>query len=123
MDATGPDGATLSSHLVPAADPDAGATTRVTVHVKGAAEQIDDLEAPLRGLGTPGRAPAVKIKIAERALRDGFTGEAWHQLGSFVREVQGERGERLTADQRAQPIADARRIQAVPSHHFPPLKD
>ncbi|MFH8383450.1 hypothetical protein ACH4E7_21295 [Kitasatospora sp. NPDC018058] len=53
-----------------ATDPD-GATTRFTVHAQGAAERIDDLEALLRGLGTPGRALAVKIEIAEHAAQDG----------------------------------------------------
>ncbi len=82
------------------------------VHVAGAAEQLDNLAAAVRGVG-PGHSLSAKVAVARLALSHGDTCGASIALTAFIIEVTVLAGRTIPADQAAQLIADARRIKAV----------
>jgi uncharacterized protein YjiK len=85
------------------ASDDAGnaATASFTVHVKGAAEQLDDLRAAVAGVG-PGASLTAKLGNG-----------TCNQLRAFMNEVNAQAGKHLTTDQASSLIARAQRIAAV----------
>ena len=87
-------------------------TASFDVHVKGAAEQLDDLLAAVGGLG-PGTGLADKVRAARDALAAGNDADACSSLRGFINQVQAQSGKKLTPAQAAELIAAATRIRAV----------
>ncbi len=88
------------------------------VTVKGAAEQLDDLQALVDNAND--LKPATRHKLAkrlekvDRELGKGHTEHACHRLGDFLKKVQHLKPpEQISAGEQAQLIADATRIRAV----------
>ena len=87
-----------------------------TVHVKGAAEQINGLIVLAPSLGLqPGTANSLVVKLqgAASALDRGNTEAACGSLGAFLNEVNAQTGKKLTAAQADLLMAEATRIRAV----------
>jgi hypothetical protein len=93
-------------------DSNAPVEASFTVHVKGAAEQLTDLDAAVSGLG-PGRSLAHKVARAQFGLAAGDTRVACHALKAFSREVRAQAGKKIPADAAATLIAAAQQIEAV----------
>ena len=92
------------------------AACTLIVHVKGAAEQINDLIALVQSLGLhPGTANSLLVKLqgAASALDRGNLQAACGNLGDFLNEVNAQTGRKLTAAQANLLIAEATRIRAV----------
>jgi hypothetical protein len=105
---------TVTSTAIDAAGNQAACT--FTVHVKGAAEQINGLIARVQSLGLQSGAAnslIVKLHAAASALDRGNTGAACGILGAFLNEMHAQTGKKITADQAALITADATRIRAV----------
>jgi len=88
-----------------------------TVHVKSAAEQINDLMALVGSLGLhAGTANSLisKLRGAASALERGNPEAGCGNLGAFVNEVNAQTGKKLTTAQADLLIAEAARIRAVP---------
>jgi uncharacterized repeat protein (TIGR03803 family) len=87
-----------------------------TVHVEGAAEQINDLIALVHSLGLqPGTANSLvaKLQAAASALHRGNLQAAFGNLGAFLNEANAQKGKKLTAPQGDLLNAEATRIRAV----------
>jgi Bacterial Ig-like domain (group 3) len=82
------------------------------VHVAGAAEQLDNLAAAVRGVG-PGHSLSAEVAAARLALSHGDTCGASDALTAFIIEVTVLAGKTIPANQAAQLITDAQRIKAV----------
>jgi len=92
------------------------ATCTFTAHVNGAAEQINNLIAPLQSLGlrsATANSLIVKLQGAASALDRGNIEAACGTLGAFLNEVNAQSGKKLTADLAAQMTADATRIRGL----------
>jgi len=92
--------------------------TSAAVTIKGAAEQLDDLEALVASstdLKEHTRHKLVKqLEKVERELAKGHTEHACHRLGKFVKTVQHLKSpKQISADEQDQLIADATRIGDV----------
>lgn len=86
------------------------------VLVKGAAEQIAELEGRIEGLGLPhGTDTSLQAKLdaAGSALGDGDTGGACLSLGDLRNEVAAQSGKKLPSGQANDLDAAAARIEAV----------
>jgi hypothetical protein len=83
-----------------------------TVHVKGPAEQLSDLETAVQGIG-PGASLAAKVRAAENSLSQADTGAACASLASFTREASAQTGKSIPTDQAGQLTSDATRIRNV----------
>lgn len=82
------------------------------VHVKGAAEQLDDLIGTVAGVG-PGSSLFDKLTDARTALEEGDVDEACNELFAFANEARAQAGKKLTTTQAAGLVASANRIGAV----------
>ena len=84
-----------------------------TVHVKGAAEQLIDLQAFVTGVG-PGTAFADKVALMGEDLAAGNIKAVCNQLTrSFPRTVQAQVGRTITAAEAAAILSESGRIVAV----------
>lgn len=88
------------------------ATASFEVHVKGAAEQLDDLIARVTGLGS-GTSLQDKLFAGKTALSAGNTALACEKLGAFKNEVQAQFGKKLTATEVGELVASADRIRSL----------
>jgi hypothetical protein len=87
-----------------------------TVHVKGAAEQINDLMALVQSLGLHlGAANSLigKLQGAASASDKGNIEAECGHLRAFLQEANAQKGKKLTAAQAGLLIAEATRIRAV----------
>jgi hypothetical protein len=87
-----------------------------TVHVRGAAEQLNALIALIPTLGLRAGAAnslSVKLQGAASALAQGNLPAAWGKLGAFLDETNAQKGKKLTATQADLLITAAARIRAV----------
>ena len=87
-----------------------------TVHVKGAAEQINSLIVQVKSLGLQSgtaNSLAVKLQAAARALDGGNIQAACGSLGAFLNEMNAQEGKKLTAAQAGSLNDEATRIRAV----------
>jgi hypothetical protein len=93
-----------------AAGNDANAT--FDVHVKGAAEQLEDLSAAVDGLG-PGSSLADKLTEASAALAAGDEAATCEKLNAFTNAVQAQSGKSLTQEQALGLVESTTRIRSV----------
>jgi len=84
----------------------------LVVHVKGAAEQLQDLVGAVSGVG-PGRSFANKVDATAQTVADGDTGTACESLAAFVHEVEAQSGQSITTTKASDLFAAAERIEAV----------
>jgi uncharacterized repeat protein (TIGR03803 family) len=92
------------------------ASSSFMVHVKGAAEQVNDLVVLVRSLGLhPGTANSliVKLRAAASELRRGDDRAAFGSLEAFLNEVDAQTGKKFTAEQADVLMANATRICTV----------
>jgi uncharacterized delta-60 repeat protein len=82
------------------------------VHVKGAGEQLAELEQAVSGVG-PGQSLAAKVRQARSLLSRGDAAGTARVLRAFVAEVNAQSGKSLDASQAASLVATAKRIAAV----------
>lgn len=87
------------------------ATANFTVHVKGAAEQLDDLAVAVQDVGSD--SLATKIAQAQQSLAQGQTQATCSSLATFRNKVQAQSGKQIPTEQATALIADANRISAV----------
>jgi FG-GAP-like repeat/HYR domain len=88
------------------------ASASFDVHIKGAAEQLDELIELVEDLG-PGTSLADKLESARAALDEGERAEACSSLRAFANEVRAQSGSKLTPAQAEAFMAAANRIRAV----------
>ena len=87
-----------------------------TVHVSGAAEQINNLIALVQSMGLPSGAAnslIVKLEGAAGALDRANLEAARGNFGALLNEVNAQTGKKLTPAQAELLIAEARRIRVV----------
>jgi hypothetical protein len=92
------------------------ASASFTVHVKGAAEQVDGLIAVLDGYAIAGKHGVSlhqKLVAARDLILRGKRWRAGEQLDSFAKEVRNQTGKTIGAEQAAELTARAARVQAV----------
>ena len=70
-----------------------------SVHVKGAAEQLDDLLTAVTGVG-PGSSLADKVQLIQSYVGAGDAVDACALLGAFGNEVNAQAGKKLSAARR-----------------------
>ena len=87
------------------------ATASFKVHVKGAAEQLADLERAVAGVG-PGRSLVDQVRTAENYLRKNAVGST-RTLKAFINEVKAQAGKSIPRDLAAGLVATATRIAHV----------
>jgi hypothetical protein len=83
-----------------------------TIRVKGAAEQLADLAATVKGAG-PGKSFEATVAVAQWFLAHGERQLACLTLTAFQLEVRAQSGKKIAAAQATALVADATRIQAV----------
>jgi hypothetical protein len=83
-----------------------------TIKVKGAAEQLTDLAAAVKGVG-PGKSLAATMEVAQWFLAHGQPRLSCLTLSAFQLEVRAQSGKKIPAVQAAALITDAKRIQSV----------
>jgi HYR domain len=88
------------------------ASFSVTVTAQGAAAELDQLEAELRG-GWPGKSLLGKVEEAGRDVSTGKVDAACRALGSFVDEVSSSHDKLLTQSKRTLLIATAQQVEAA----------
>ena len=88
------------------------ATATFVVHVRGAAEQLDNLAAAVKGVG-PGKSLASKLADARAALSAGHDATASSILTAFNREVAAQSGKKIAPSTAATLVEAAVRIGAV----------
>jgi oligoribonuclease (3'-5' exoribonuclease) len=88
------------------------ATATFNVHVKGAAEQLADLERAVAGVGR-GRSLVDKVRAAEAYLRRHAIGPTIRTLKAFINEVNAQAGKSIPRDLAAGLVATATRIAHV----------
>jgi uncharacterized delta-60 repeat protein len=81
------------------------------VHVKGAAEQLRELEAAVTG--GPGASLVQKVRQARAYLSQGNIAGTVEVLRAFANEVKAQSGKTITPDQAAVLVASATRIASV----------
>jgi hypothetical protein len=92
------------------------ATCAFSVHVKSAAEQLQDLIAAVHGLGLQrGTAQSLLLKLEDAAsdLARGKIEEACGDLHALVNEAEAHKGKKLTVAQADWLAAEITRIRAV----------
>lgn len=82
------------------------------VHIRGAAEQLQDLVGAVTGSG-PGRSLAAKLNSISTAAAAGQTPDACSELGAFVNEVEAQSGKSIGASEATELVIAAERIEAV----------
>lgn len=82
------------------------------VHVRGAAEQLAELERAVAGVG-PGRSLAAIVRQASAHLRRNELAATVRSLRSFINEVNAQAGKTVPPDQATALVAAARRIAGV----------
>ena len=87
-------------------------SSRFTVHVKGAAEQLADLYQEVQGVG-PGTSLADKVQQAQSLLASGDVTDTCATLTAFAHEVKAQSRNDILTSQAGQLIAAARQVQAV----------
>ena len=87
-------------------------TCSFTVHVKGPAEQLQDLLLAVTNV-PPGKSLASKVQDALNAVQSGNTAGACSTLSDFMSEVKAQSGKKLTDAQANSFLTDAARIRAV----------
>jgi hypothetical protein len=97
-----------------AADPDglSAVPNSFTVHVKGAAEQLQDLLAYVNGKG-PGKSLTSKVQNAIDYDQAGDIPNACSRLDSLINEARAQSGKHLTTAQANTVITTAQRIESV----------
>jgi hypothetical protein len=102
-----------------ASDTSGNSTTGTfVVHVRGAAEQAENLQALVsamnlqQGIENSLDAKLANVRAALDAARAGDPHRACNVLGAFITEVEAQE-RRLTAEQVARLTADAARIRSV----------
>ena len=88
------------------------ATGSFMVRVKGAAEQLADLAAAVKGLG-PGRSLADTMAVAQWFVAHGQPKLACLTLTAFQLEVRAQAGKKIPAAQASALITDATRIERL----------
>jgi hypothetical protein len=83
-----------------------------TVHVEGAAEQLADLAAAVKGVG-PGKSLVATVDFARLLLALDQPQAACLTLTAFNLEARAQSGKKIPAPQASALIADAKRIQHV----------
>jgi len=93
---------------------DAGNTSSesFSVHVRGAAEQLTELEHAVAGVG-PARSLVEKVQQASALLGRNNAGAAVGVLRAFVSDVKAQAGKSIPPDQAAALVASATRIASV----------
>lgn len=86
--------------------------TTFNVHVKGAAEQLTDLQNAVTGVG-PGTSLKDKVTSIQTSLAAGQTSTACGTLAAFVNEVKAQTGKSISTATAATLIATAQGIEAV----------
>lgn len=88
------------------------ATASFTVHVKGADEQLADLEAAVTGIG-PGTSLRDKVRAMRAALASGDVATACGTLRALAKEATAQAGKKLTSAQAAAIVASVGRMRGV----------
>lgn len=88
------------------------AVATFNVHVKGAAEQLADLQGAVQSVG-PGSSLSDKVSEAEAELASGDVADACGTLAAFINEVQAQTGQSIPGAQAAALVAADQQIQAV----------
>ena len=86
--------------------------TSAAVLVKGAAEQLADLAAAVKGVG-PGKSLAATVAVAQWFLAHGQIHATCLTLTVFKLQVRAQSGKKIPTAQATALIADANRIRAV----------
>ena len=90
------------------------ATGSFNVHVKGATEQLNDLVTLVsQNNSDPGTSLVDQLQAVMNAVAVGATPTACGDLQAFINHVQAQTGKKLTTDQAAALVADAKRIMGV----------
>lgn len=109
----------IDTHTVSCSASDAAgntATAAFLVTVKGAEEQVTDLQDTVAGLDLPEGTEASlgqQLDNAQAAIAAGQPGTACNQLRAFINHVTAQIGKKLTAEEGAILIAEAERIRAA----------
>ena len=88
------------------------AAAQFVVHVRGAAEQLNELAAAVTGV-EPGKSLAATVEIAQWFLAHGQPQAACLTLTAFNLEVRAQSGKKIPAAQATALIANANRIKTV----------
>jgi hypothetical protein len=92
------------------------ASASFTVHVKGAAEQVDDLIAVLDGYAIAGKHGASlhqKLVAARDLILRGKRWRAGEQLDSFAKEVRNQTGKTIGQEQASELTSRVARVKSV----------
>ena len=82
------------------------------MHVKGAAELLNDLAAAVVGVG-PGKSLAAKVGAIQADLAANDTAGACRTLRAFIDEVNAQTGKKISGAVAASLISQARDIEAA----------
>jgi len=88
------------------------ASAAFVVHVRGAAEQLANLQAALAGVG-PGTSLADKVALVQASLAAGDVASTCSGLAAFSNQVQAQSGRTIVGSTATALIAVAARISAV----------
>jgi streptogramin lyase len=86
--------------------------TSAAVHVKGAAEQLDDLADAVVGVG-PGGSLAGKVSAIQGYVAANDTADACAGLGAFINEVDAQTGKKISSAQASSLVTQAHNIEAA----------
>jgi hypothetical protein len=103
---------TCSASAIDGDDANSPVSASFTVHVKGAGEQVADLQAAVEGVG-PGTSLPNKVTAIQSSVASGQTDESCGELTAFVSEVRAQSGKGILATQASNLIAYGQRILAV----------
>ena len=104
---------TVTCEVTDSDDANSPVHTTITVHVKGAAEQLSDLYTEVQGVG-PGTSLADVVAEAQKSVAAGNKPASCGILSAFVHEVQAVAGKSISADiAQVVVVPDATRIEAV----------
>jgi HYR domain-containing protein len=87
-------------------------TATFTVHIRGAAEQLDTLLTSVTGVG-PGTSLANKVTLIQSYVTANNTAAACDALTGFINEVNAQTGKKITPAQAASFISQAQAIEAT----------
>ena len=86
--------------------------TSAAVHVKGAAEQLDELAAAVEGVG-PGKSLTAKVNAIQGYVAANDTASACATLDDLINEVNAQSGKKISTALAASLISQAHSIQAA----------
>jgi streptogramin lyase len=86
--------------------------TSTAVHVKGAAEQLDDLADAVVGVG-PGGSLAGKVRAIQGYVAANDTADACAALGAFINEVDAQTGKKISSTKASSLVTQAHNIEAA----------